>query len=274
MITSIGMGTGSLDLNLSFNSFTMNTTTMITTDITKSHLLVVVILLKIISRVCKRLKKRGQIWFRNDPRKTSQQSMLTYTMARGPLMPGTCSPNTNLSWDTRMWMAAAVVKPDTRVSDRYMTTKPTCRAPMASWKRQSLRLWADCSLRTSFHSGGTDTLRLLCFCHLTPSSSSCSRFLVWSTDLHDTSEECHRRSYQHSLFIPGQAFKPCDVGGRTLIWDQPGDHRANHEAQDWEGTCGEWGSGEEWPFYCKRTWIETHTHTLPTEMCLEVPRKK
>lgn len=58
MITSIGMGTGSLDLNLSFNSFTMNTTTMMTTDITTSHLLLVVILLKIISRVCKTLKKR------------------------------------------------------------------------------------------------------------------------------------------------------------------------------------------------------------------------
>ena len=54
---------------------------------------------------------------------------------RGPLMPGTCSPNTNLSCDTRMWMAAAVVKPDTRVSDRYMTTKPTWRTPMASWRR-------------------------------------------------------------------------------------------------------------------------------------------
>lgn len=56
-------------------------------------------------------------------------------MARGPLMPGTCSPNTNLSWDTSMWTAAAVVKPDTRMSDRYMTTKPTWRRPIASCKR-------------------------------------------------------------------------------------------------------------------------------------------
>lgn len=54
----------------------------------------------------------------------------------GPLMPGTVNPSTNLSWDTRMWTAAAVVKPDTRVSDRYMTTKPTCITPMASWKRR------------------------------------------------------------------------------------------------------------------------------------------
>lgn len=51
---------------------------------------------------------------------------------RGPLMPGTFNPNTNLSWDTRMWTAAAVVKPETIVSDRYTTMKPTCRTPMAS----------------------------------------------------------------------------------------------------------------------------------------------
>lgn len=50
----------------------------------------------------------------------------------GPLMPGTLSPNTNFSWDTRMVTAAAVVKPDTKVSDRYTTMKPTCRTPMAS----------------------------------------------------------------------------------------------------------------------------------------------
>lgn len=61
--------------------------------------------------------------------------------ASGPLMPGTTSPNTNLSWDTRMWTAAAVVKPDTRVSDRYMTTKPTCRTPIASWRRKERSRW-------------------------------------------------------------------------------------------------------------------------------------
>lgn len=58
----------------------------------------------------------------------------------GPLRPGTVSPNTNLSWDTRMWTAAAVVKPDTRVSDRYTTMKPTCRRPMASCMEQNRRL--------------------------------------------------------------------------------------------------------------------------------------
>lgn len=51
MITSMGIGTGSLDLNLSFSSFTMNTTTMITREITMSHTLLEVILLKMISRV-------------------------------------------------------------------------------------------------------------------------------------------------------------------------------------------------------------------------------
>lgn len=50
-------------------------------------------------------------------------------------MPGTFNPNTNLSCDTRMWTAAAVVKPDTRVSDRYTTMKPTCRTPRASYTR-------------------------------------------------------------------------------------------------------------------------------------------
>lgn len=51
MITSMGMGTGSLDLNLSFSSFTMNTTIKITKEITTSHTLLEVILLKTISRV-------------------------------------------------------------------------------------------------------------------------------------------------------------------------------------------------------------------------------
>lgn len=48
----MGMGTGSLALNLSFSSFTMNTTTMITMDITRSQMLVEVIFSKITSRVC------------------------------------------------------------------------------------------------------------------------------------------------------------------------------------------------------------------------------
>ncbi|KAG9345702.1 hypothetical protein JZ751_008846 [Albula glossodonta] len=36
-------------------------------------------------------------------------------MARGPLKPGTVSPKTNFSCDTRMWTAAAVVNPETSV---------------------------------------------------------------------------------------------------------------------------------------------------------------
>ena len=59
--------------------------------------------------------------------------------ARGPLRPGTTRPNTNFNWDTRMWTAAAVVNPDTRVSDRYMTMKPTCSTPMASWEMEAER---------------------------------------------------------------------------------------------------------------------------------------
>lgn len=142
MITSMGMGTGSLDLNLSFISFTMNTTPMITKEMTRSQIFVEVILLKTISRVWKDEKVRSNRWmihiFPNcDKHRTLSCSLLTYMIESGPLMPGTCSPNTNLSWDTRMWMAAAVVKPDTRVSDRYMTTKPTCRIPIASWKTRS-----------------------------------------------------------------------------------------------------------------------------------------
>lgn len=48
----MGMGTGSLALNFSFSSFTMNTTSMITMDITRSQMLVEVIFSKITSRVC------------------------------------------------------------------------------------------------------------------------------------------------------------------------------------------------------------------------------
>lgn len=43
MMTSMGMGTGSLALYLSFNSLTMNTTTIITIAMTRSHMLVEVI---------------------------------------------------------------------------------------------------------------------------------------------------------------------------------------------------------------------------------------
>lgn len=42
--------------------------------------------------------------------------------------------------------------------------------------------------------------------------------------LHDAGKEGHRRSHQHSLLIFRQAFKPCDVGRRTLVGDQPSDH--------------------------------------------------
>jgi len=51
-ITSMGMGTGNLALYLSFSSFTMNTTTMITIDITRSQMLVEVIWTKISFNVC------------------------------------------------------------------------------------------------------------------------------------------------------------------------------------------------------------------------------
>lgn len=52
IITSMGIGTGSLALYLSFSSLAMNTTTMITMDITRSQMLVEVIWTKIFSRVC------------------------------------------------------------------------------------------------------------------------------------------------------------------------------------------------------------------------------
>lgn len=145
MITSMGIGTGSLDLNLSLSSFTMNTTTMITSAITMSHTLLLVICVNMLSRVYikgreKYFKDQHQLFdqafgsiFDFDYRNAYRYA-LTYMMAKGPLKPGTSSPRTNLSWETRMWMAAAVVKPDTKLSERYMTTKPTCRTPMASWR--------------------------------------------------------------------------------------------------------------------------------------------
>lgn len=61
-------------------------------------------------------------------------------------------------------------------------------------------------------------------------------WLVSVFHLHDTSEEGHRRSHQHSLFVSSEAFKTRDVGCRTVVWDQPGDHRADHQTQDWERT--------------------------------------
>lgn len=51
IITSMGMGTGSLALYLSLSSFTMNTTTMINMDITRSQMFVEVIWTKFSSRV-------------------------------------------------------------------------------------------------------------------------------------------------------------------------------------------------------------------------------
>lgn len=68
-----------------------------------------------------------------------------------PLMPGTFNPRMNFSWDTRICMAAAVVKPDTRVSDRYTTMKPTCRRPMASCRKE----WK-AGLTKGFYSPNTD----------------------------------------------------------------------------------------------------------------------
>lgn len=51
MMNSMGMGTGSLCLYISFSSLTTNTPNMITMDITRSQMLVDVIWTKISSRV-------------------------------------------------------------------------------------------------------------------------------------------------------------------------------------------------------------------------------
>lgn len=51
IITSIGIGTGNLALYLSFSSFTIKTTNMITMDMTRSQMLVLVIWPKTSSRV-------------------------------------------------------------------------------------------------------------------------------------------------------------------------------------------------------------------------------
>lgn len=60
IITSMGMGTGNLDLNLSFSSFTMKITTMMTKEITTSQTLVEPILLKMIPRVWKHNRSSSQ----------------------------------------------------------------------------------------------------------------------------------------------------------------------------------------------------------------------
>lgn len=64
--------------------------------------------------------------------------------------------------------------------------------------------------------------------------------------LHDTGKEGHRRGHQHSLLVSGQAFKPCDVERWPLVWDQPGDRRANHQTQHWKWTFMETGG---WQIY-------------------------
>lgn len=75
---------------------------------------------------------------------------------RIPLRPGTSNPKMNLSWDTRMWTAAAVVKPDTRVSDRYTTMKPTCRRPMASCRKEGSHSEGSHSPYSEWHLTGTN----------------------------------------------------------------------------------------------------------------------
>lgn len=52
IITSMGIGTGSFDLYLSLTSFTINTASMITMDVTRSQMLVEVIWQNIFSSVC------------------------------------------------------------------------------------------------------------------------------------------------------------------------------------------------------------------------------
>lgn len=64
--------------------------------------------------------------------------------------------------------------------------------------------------------------------------------------LHDASKEGDRRGHQHSLLVSGQAFKPRDVERWPLVWDQPGDRRANHQTEHWKRTFGETGG---WQIY-------------------------
>lgn len=60
--------------------------------------------------------------------------------------------------------------------------------------------------------------------------------------LHDAGDERYRIRHHDPLLIFGEAFKPRDVGRWTLVWDQPGDHRADHQTQDGKGSCGGGGA--------------------------------
>lgn len=88
------------------------------------------------------------------------------------------------------------------------------------------------------------------------SHCSTNSVLFSAFHLHDTSEESHRRGHQHPLFICGKAFKSCNVNRRTVIWDQPGDHWANHQTQDRKWTC------EGWDFNC--TLLRGHLRSTVT----------
>lgn len=57
IMTSMGMGTGNFDLNLSLISFTPNTITITIIEVTRSWILVEVIWVNMLSRVCRETKK-------------------------------------------------------------------------------------------------------------------------------------------------------------------------------------------------------------------------
>ena len=48
---------------------------------------------------------------------------------KGPLNPGTIIPSRSFIWDVRTWKAAAVVKPDTNISDKNTLKEPNWRMP-------------------------------------------------------------------------------------------------------------------------------------------------
>lgn len=63
---------------------------------------------------------------------------LTYIRDKGPLCLIGLMPNVYLSWDTITWMAAPVVYPRTKGSDKYVTKNPSWSKPRRTciYKRQ------------------------------------------------------------------------------------------------------------------------------------------
>ncbi len=84
IMTSMGMGTGNFDLNLSLISFTPNTITITIIEVTRSWILVEVIWVNTLSRVCRETKRQivvQDIYIQTNNARTSNTDALELYIA-------------------------------------------------------------------------------------------------------------------------------------------------------------------------------------------------